>query len=372
MTNQINDDVYPGTAIAYIRATWGSQSFVGSGVLVGRNDVLTAAHVVYSSSFGRLADRIEVAFSYDPSEPAPSWISPTWVQWYRDFDPNRDTRIASGDGKAGTLAGAELDVALLSLSTAAGDRYGWFGMDPNSQGGSVGVIGHPSVYGNRMMFDAGTATKNAVDNVFNIRSDLEINGGNSGGPIFITSGGSYYVIGVVSTAIAAAALTDHFSWLVHSITINDGELSLGQDIFRFHNPNTGAHFFTASLVEARGVASNPASGFTYEGLAFGSAATASTGIPVYRLYNSDTGRHFYTASQEEMLGLDARREWAMENIAYYAYSTGGAGRDEIYRFFNTQTGVHFYTNSENERDNVIANIPVLKFEGTAYFTDLVW
>ncbi|MBS7791442.1 trypsin-like peptidase domain-containing protein [Roseococcus sp. SDR] len=368
MTNQIDDDAYPGTAIAYIRATWGSQSFVGSGALVGRNDVLTAAHVVYSATFGRLADRIEIAFSYDPNEGTPAWINPVWVQWYRDFDPNRDTRISSGDGRAGSLAGAELDVALLSLGTAPGDRNGWFGMDPNSQGGSVGVIGHPSVYGNRMMFDAGTATKDAVDNVFNIRSDLEINGGNSGGPIYV---GNYSIVGVVSTAIAAAALTAHWNWLIPSISINDGELTRGQDVFRFYNANTGAHFFTASMIEARDVAGG-SSGYAYEGLAFGTLATASTGIPVYRLYNFDTGRHFYTASRSEMLGLDARREWALENTAFYAYGSGGAGRDEIYRFFNTKTGVHLYTNSENERDTIIASNPVFKYEGIAYYTDLAW
>lgn len=371
MTNQINDDVFPGTAIAYIRCSWGPQTFVGSGVLVGRNDVLTAAHVIYNPSFGRVADRIEIAFSYDPSEPTPSWLSPATVQWYRDFDPNRDTRISSGDGRAGSLAGAELDIALLSLRTAPGDRNGWFGMDPNSQGGSVGVIGHPSLYGNRMMFDAGTAIRDAVDNVFNIRSDLEINGGNSGGPIYITSGGSSYVIGIVSTAAAATALTAHFNWLIPSIAINDGELTRGQDIFRFYNKTTGAHFFTSSMDEARDLA-NSASPFTYEGLAFGTLATAATGIPIYRLHNLDTGRHFYTASRDEMLGLDAQREWALEGTAYYAYATGGAGRDEIYRFFNTKTGIHLYTNSESERDTIMHTNPVFKYEGIAYYTDLVW
>jgi hypothetical protein len=115
-----------------------------------------------------------------------------------------------------------------------------------------------------------------------------------------------------------------------------------------------------------------ASSFSYEGLAFGTLATPATGIPIYRLHNGDTGRHFYTASRDEMLGLDAQREWALEGTAYYAYATGGAGRDEIYRFFNTTTGVHLYTNSESERDTIIGTNPVFKYEGIAYYTDLVW
>ncbi|MEI6162357.1 MAG: trypsin-like peptidase domain-containing protein [Roseococcus sp.] len=341
---------------------------MGTGFLVGRNDVVTASHVVYSASFGRLADRIEVAFSYDPSEPTPAWISPVLTQFYRDFDPNRDARISSGDQQRGSLAGAELDVALLSLNIAAGDWNGWFGMDSNSQGGSVAVIGHPSVYGNRMMFDAGTAIKDPVDNVFNIRPDLEINGGNSGGPVYV---GNYNAVGVVSTAIAAAALTDHFSWLIPSISINDGELTRGQDVFRFFNKTTGAHFFTASMNEARDVAIN-LPGFAYEGLVFGSLATAATGTPVYRLYNTDTGRHFYTANQNEMLTVDARREWNLENIALYAYAGPGPGREEVYRFFNTFTGVHFYTTSEAERDDIRARLPDYRYESVAFYTDLAW
>ena len=67
-----------------------------------------------------------------------------------------------------------------------------------------------------------------------------------------------------------------------------------------------------------------------------------------------------------------RRARSLENTAFYAYAGGGAGRDEIYRFFNTKTGVHLYSNSENERDTIIATNPVFKYEGIAYYTDLVW
>lgn len=371
MTFQINDDVFPGTAIAFIRSTWGSTSFTGSGVLVGRNDVLTASHVVYSSSLARLADRIEVTFSYDPTEANPVWYRSVFTQWYSNFDPDRDGRISAGDNQRGSLAGAELDVALLTLSTPVGDRVGWFRMDPNSAGGSVGVIGHPGVYGNRMMFDSGTARKNSVDNVFNIQSDLEINSGNSGGPIYYTSGGLNYVIGVVSTASAAAALTDHFTWLTSAITTNDSHVTTGVDVFRFFNRASGAHFFTASAAEANNVLTTLPS-FTYEGIVFGTRASAESGTPVFRLYNSDNGRHFYTASREEMMQVDATREWAFENIAFNAYADGGAGRNEVYRFFQTKIGVHFYTTAASERDSIRANLPDYNYEGVAFYTDQVW
>ena len=371
MTYQINDDVFPGTAIAYIRSTWGSNSFVGSGVLVGRNDVLTASHIIYSASLGRVADRIEVTFSYDPTEAGPVWYRSASTQYFPNFDPDGDRQILNGDQRRGSLGGAELDVALITLSTAVGDRAGWFRMDPNSAGGSVGVIGHPSVYGNRMMYDSGVALKNSVDNVFNIQPSLEINPGNSGGPIYYTSGGTHYVIGVVSTTVAAAALTDHNWWLSTAIITNDSFLTAGQDVFRFFNRSSGAHFFTANASEAANVM-NTLPSFTPEGVVFGSRANAESGTPVYRLYNSDTGRHFYTGSLEEMLQVDARREWNYETVAFYAYSTMATGRDDVHRFFQTKIGIHFYTTSEAERANIQATLPDYRYEGVAFYTDLVW
>ena len=371
MTFQINDDVFPGTAVAFIRATWGTSSYVASGVLVGRNDVLTASHVVYSSILGRVADRIEVTFSYDPSEANPVWYRAAQTNWFSNFEPNRDGRIMTGDGSRWSLGGAELDMALITLSSPVGDRAGWFRMDPNSSGGAVAVIGHPSVYGNRMMFDTGTARKDLVDNVFNIQRNLEVNPGNSGGPIYYSIGDAAYVIGVVSTSIAASAVAGHDWWLSGLIISNDSFITPGLDIFRFFNKTTGAHFFTANSDEARNVITN-LPGFSYEGIAFGSQANAESGSAVYRLYNSETGRHFYTASLDEMRQVDARPEWGYEKVAFHAYAAAGDGRDEVYRFFQTQIGIHFYTTSDAEKASIQANLPDYRYEGVAFYTDQVW
>ena len=44
-----NQDEYPYNAVALVLVTWGDGTKTrGSGTLVGRNDVLTASHVVYS------------------------------------------------------------------------------------------------------------------------------------------------------------------------------------------------------------------------------------------------------------------------------------------------------------------------------------
>lgn len=72
MTYEVNDDVYPATAVVIIEARWGSQTAYGSGFLVGRNDILTAAHVVFNYARGGLADKIEFTPSSTPTTMAKS------------------------------------------------------------------------------------------------------------------------------------------------------------------------------------------------------------------------------------------------------------------------------------------------------------
>lgn len=48
----------PWRAVGQIKAWWGAQGFSGTGVLVGSNQVLTAAHCVYRSDLGGWADRV--------------------------------------------------------------------------------------------------------------------------------------------------------------------------------------------------------------------------------------------------------------------------------------------------------------------------
>lgn len=221
MTYEVNDDVYPATAVVIIEARWGSQTAYGSGFLVGRNDILTAAHVVFNYARGGLADEIRIYASFDPDDYGEIPISWEYVEYFPDFDPNGDGRLLPGDFYAPTLAGSELDIALLSTSEPIGDELGWFGIDPNFLGGNVGVIGHPGMYGLNMMYDSGTVQASAVDGVYYVGSDLEINPGNSGGAIYYDYGNGPYAIGIVSTGIAATAIGAHYYWLLDSLAAND-------------------------------------------------------------------------------------------------------------------------------------------------------
>jgi Ca2+-binding RTX toxin-like protein len=222
MTFEVNDDVYPVSAVAYIWARWGSYAATGTGFLVGRNDVVTAAHVIFDINRGGLANEVRVYPSYDPDEPNTAFFTPAYYHYYPDFDPDGDGLLISGDFNRPTYAGTERDVALLTMSNAIGDTYGWFGIDGNFLGGNVGVIGYPAVYNRQPMYDSGSITRNSVDNYYRVNADLEINGGNSGGPIYYDYGSGVYAVGVVSTRIGASALGGHTWWLLNEIANNDG------------------------------------------------------------------------------------------------------------------------------------------------------
>ncbi|MBP2297163.1 trypsin-like peptidase domain-containing protein [Azospirillum rugosum] len=221
MTNSIDDDKYPARAVVYIEATWGKVTYTGSGFLVGRNDVITASHVVYNASLGGKPSSIKIYPSYNPGKSDNKHYGVAKAQFFTNFDPDSDGKLISGDFYRNTQAGSEIDAALLTLSDPIGDTYGYFGIDWNYAGGSVGVLGYPAKYGRYETYDSGSVRKSSVDSVYYVNADLEINPGNSGGPIFYDNGSGPFAIGIVSTAIAAPSLGGQASWLKTAITAND-------------------------------------------------------------------------------------------------------------------------------------------------------
>jgi V8-like Glu-specific endopeptidase len=217
MSYTVNDDLFPGSSVVYIESRFGSSWLAGSGVLVGRNDILTASHVIYHPLLG-LADEINVFFSYDPNEGAVMHTASP-QHYFTTFDPDGDGYLYAGDGKTATLGGSELDVALLSLGVAMGDVYGWMGIDFSFSAGSINVTGHPSLYGWHMTGDTGYVQKHWVDSYIDI-SGLDVNPGNSGGPLWYYDGNTATVVGVVSTGVAATSLHSH-DWLSAAILAND-------------------------------------------------------------------------------------------------------------------------------------------------------
>ncbi|CAO3377111.1 trypsin-like serine peptidase [Azospirillum argentinense] len=225
MSSRADDDIYPARAVVSIEATWGNRTFVGSGFLVGRNDVITASHVVYNAALGGKPTSLKIYPSYNPGKSDNVAYGVAKSQFFTNFDPDSDGKVITGDFYRTTQSGSEIDVALLTLSQPIGDTYGYFGIDWNYGGGAASVLGYPVKYGRYETFDSGTIRRSAVDTVYYVNPDLEINPGNSGGPIYYSSGDKVFAVGVVSTAVGATALGGHAYWLKSALTANDSYIS---------------------------------------------------------------------------------------------------------------------------------------------------
>ena len=94
MSVLVNDDNYPNTALVYIEADFGFSTYSGSGFIVGPNDIITAAHIPYSSSLKRLADEIRVYPSFDPQTPYNNYyLYANRVEYFPNFDPDGDLSL---------------------------------------------------------------------------------------------------------------------------------------------------------------------------------------------------------------------------------------------------------------------------------------
>ncbi|MBB4286950.1 trypsin-like serine peptidase [Roseospira goensis] len=227
MTYQADDDQYPARAVVFIESTWGTQTFTGTGFLVGRNDIVTASHVLYDQTLGGTPDYVRVAPSYEPGAPDNVFYDDFQYHYYPDFDPDGDGLLETGDLRLNTLRGSEYDMALISLREPVGDVYGWFGVDPGFSGGAVGLLGHPALYGRALMYDGGSVWHHSQDSVLYYNNDLEVNPGNSGGPVYYDYGDGPFAVGVVSTGLVATSFRDHWWWISDVMTENDALLADG-------------------------------------------------------------------------------------------------------------------------------------------------
>jgi V8-like Glu-specific endopeptidase len=371
MSGRVNDNIAPFLAVARITSWWGSQASNGTGFLVGPNDVLTSAHVVYDSKLGGWATRVEVRFSFNPLEPPSAVYSPAMMRAYTNFDADGDGLLSKGDGRLGSMSDSELDIAILALNSEAGRIFGWFDMTYNFNGGTATLLGYPAFDGGFLNAQTINAFPDSIDNVINYGTRLNWAGA-SGGPLVVSGESGVFAAGIHSTSAWATSLKGHESFIEGWTRINDAYLTQGLDVFRFFNKKTGHHFFTTNENEALDVFMNLPD-FSYESIGFG-IRSGNGDTAVYRLYNSTTGRHLYTAFETEMRALDAEPAWQFESIEFNAYRAPAQGRDEIHRFWNSQNGSHLYTANEAEVAHILSH-PTLqhfRYEGIAFYTDAIW
>lgn len=362
MSNKItNTAAYPYSAVVHIEVvTTTGIYWHGSGVMVGRNDVLTAAHVVYDPHYDIANMIITPAYS-GGVEPYGYTLAHSWQFDYVDRDGNG---LVSSDESA-------IDVALVTLDTPLGDQTGWFNMNSSFSSGFLYKDGYPEVYGGDVMIeDYGYAYSSWTSDTIDI-SIMEINAGDSGGPLWSYVSGKPTVYGVVSTGILAAPVD---AWVISAAQQNDSLIApVGKAaVYRFLNVKNGAHFFTDSGQERdQLILTN--STYHLEGWTFSvSDGSDAKDAPVYRFYNPKTNAHFWTIAQAEADYLKGQISKGASKMHYdgevfSAYTTAATGTTPLYRFYDDASGSHFYTSNTHERDQIINTLHHYHYEGIAFY-----
>ncbi|KJV08995.1 hypothetical protein VZ95_14210 [Elstera litoralis] len=60
-----------------------------------------------------------------------------------------------------------------------------------------------------------------------------------------------------------------------------------------------------------------------------------------------------------------------QSSSFKALTSDRGPQEELYRFYNSATNSHFFTVSESERDTIIATLPTFKYEGVAFYVDVL-
>lgn len=176
-------DSFPAKLVVRISATWSDGFFAfGSGAIVGRNDVLTAGHVVYSSAHGGLASQIVVQPGYENgSGPLGQFVATDAVP----FAPNWITSATADD------------LAVIHTSALIGDQLGWLAATTTNLPlkTSVTATGYPAdiASGNMMVRTSGTIDAKSNGLLF-FQDDLDLAGGQSGSALLTTDANGLHTL----------------------------------------------------------------------------------------------------------------------------------------------------------------------------------
>ena len=172
-----NPSAYPYRAIAYmsVYASCG-HSWTGSGFMISKNCLATAAHCVVCPKCSKWAKSITFYFGYQNSKNTYYTYNGSWYAWAGDLFPGKQYRINA-------------DYAIIRLNSDVGNRTGWFGIkwNANPSGKKLYVAGYK---GGVLRYASGTAALNGSNH---LKYTIDAVAGNSGGPVYDAS---YYTYGI--------------------------------------------------------------------------------------------------------------------------------------------------------------------------------
>ena len=204
----VDTTAYPYRTIARITLSIGGVSgYQGSGVLISPDEVLTAAHVAYTTGVGVSTD-IQVSPGYSAGA-APFGTYSGYVTHYQPINDSFDLISASD---------SQIDYAIIHLTTPT--TVGYMGLTANYPGGSPTVSGYPATSGGQQVDVVEAMTKNPT---YTWLSGTSIGSGSSGGPVWAGDANGATVLGTVSagtstgqgrfTAMTSSEQATLLSWM---------------------------------------------------------------------------------------------------------------------------------------------------------------
>ncbi len=140
-------------------------------------------------------------------------------------------------------------------------------------------------------------------------------------------------------------------------------------VVQYDRAGNNATFFTANEAEANFIDATLAEAYRKRGPAFAAWVSAQRDtVPVYRFYNPVTLAHFFTADEAEKNALTATpagRGWQYENVAFHVYRTPGEDRVPVGRMWDSNKSVHRYL--VDPRFETLLPAPGVFVEGIAFY-----
>lgn len=178
-------NTYPASLAVRITVVWpDGYTHYGSGLLIGVEDVLTAAHVVYSAAHGGPATSITVTPSYNNGSGP-----------YGSFSAISTTPFSEGWKDSSEIS----DLAIIRLNNPIGALLGWAGTDSllnfEQPTKALAGFGFANDIANGEVMVRTTGTVDAEDSsLLLFRDDMDLSGGQSGSNLLSFDEAGYPVI----------------------------------------------------------------------------------------------------------------------------------------------------------------------------------
>ncbi len=231
-----------GRLITYIEASFrNGVTVTGSGLLVGRNDLLTSTHVLYNPSRGGLATSVTVYLGAQ-LDPDTGRLLDTVAEFTirrPDVLHYGSLVFVSGSNDTVTDDEAKHDMALLALPEDIGFELGWIPMasqDPPSAF-LAESFGYPSSFNGLTVGSVSARDSSSRGVIYSSSKDAyQMGPGSSGGPLVYTDSDEQLVVVGTKSAVGETEgvwsnLALHRSALVAEISANNTAVAAGaQDV----------------------------------------------------------------------------------------------------------------------------------------------